>query len=153
MNIVRIAESVGLDAVQLYSVDLGHGNKPAEKELERYLRDLLEQVNIPARLSSHKAAGYNIPLPVIERLLADYPSIVAIHCIADGQYLRSVCELAAGRADVLTGGSLDGHRGFAGLQCLDQRFDCNGRGRRADVAQRPSRLRGQGCIRPLEPFR
>src|SRR5438270_61021 len=32
---IRIAESVGLDAVQLYSLDMGHGNRPTDEEQER----------------------------------------------------------------------------------------------------------------------
>jgi dihydrodipicolinate synthase/N-acetylneuraminate lyase len=111
-----------LDSVQLYSADLGHGNHPVPKELEAYFRAMLDQVSIPARLSSHKAAGYNIPLPVLERLLDDYPNIVAVHCIApDSQYLRCTVELCDGRADVLTGGLHDvlNNLSFGGQGYLD----------------------------------
>jgi dihydrodipicolinate synthase/N-acetylneuraminate lyase len=105
LPLIRIAESVGLDSMQLYSVDLGHGNKPADDELEHYFRQMLDDMTIPARISSHKAAGYNVPLPVLERLLADYPSIAAIHCITDDLlYLKRVIEIADGRCDVLGGG-------------------------------------------------
>src|SRR5580658_4451497 len=38
MPLIRIAESLQLDSVQLYSLDLGHGNHPAPKELEAYFR-------------------------------------------------------------------------------------------------------------------
>ncbi len=108
LPLVRIAETVGLDSMQLYSVDLGHGNRPVPKELDRYFRTLLDRMTIPARLSSHKAAGYNIPLTVLEGLLDDYPNIVAVHCIApDSQYLRRVVEIADGRAEVLVGGLHD----------------------------------------------
>jgi 4-hydroxy-tetrahydrodipicolinate synthase len=119
---IRIAESLGLDSMQLYSVDLGHGNHPAPKELERYFRTMLDDMAIPARLSSHKAAGYNIPLPVLERLLDDYPNIVAVHCIApDSQYLRRTVEICEGRADVLTGGLHDvlNNLSFGGQGYLD----------------------------------
>jgi len=119
---IRIAESLQLDSMQLYSVDLGHGNHPAPKELEAYFRTMLDQMSIPARLSSHKAAGYNIPLPVLERLIDDYPSIKAVHCIApDSQYLRRTVEICAGRADVLTGGLHDvlNNLSFGGQGYLD----------------------------------
>jgi 4-hydroxy-tetrahydrodipicolinate synthase len=105
LRLVRIAERVGLDAVQLYSVDIGHGNYPSDEELERYFRTMLEGMAIPARLSSHQAIGYNIPLPVIGRLLDDYPHIEAVHCISDNlRYLRGVIEVADGRAGVFVGG-------------------------------------------------
>jgi 4-hydroxy-tetrahydrodipicolinate synthase len=105
LQLIRIGESVGVDAMQLYSVDYGHGNLPVDKELERYFRTLLEHTSIPARLSSHFSVGYNIPLPLLGRLLDDYPHIEAIHCISPNlKYLRAVIDLADGRADVLVGG-------------------------------------------------
>jgi len=105
IELIRIGESVGMDAMQLYSVDYGHGNLPVEKELETYFRTLLEHTSIPARLSSHFSVGYNIPLPLLGRLLDDYPHIDAIHAISPNlKYLRAVIELADGRADVLVGG-------------------------------------------------
>ena len=105
LQLVRIGESVGMDAMQLYSVDYGHGNLPVDKELDAYFRTLLEHTSIPARLSSHFSVGYNIPLRVLGGLLDDYPHIEAIHCISPNlKYLRAVIELADGRADVLVGG-------------------------------------------------
>src|SRR4051794_17426864 len=105
LELVRVAESVGMDSMQLYSVDYGHGNLPVDKELEAYFRMLLEGTSIPARLSSHFSVGYNIPLPVLERLINDYDHIVAVHCISPNlKYLRAVIEVCDGRADVLVGG-------------------------------------------------
>jgi 4-hydroxy-tetrahydrodipicolinate synthase len=105
LQLVAIAQSVGVDAMQLYSVDYGHGNLPVDKELEAYFRTLLEHTSIPARLSSHFSVGYNIPLTVLARLLDEYPHIEAIHAISPNlKYLRAVIELADGRADVLVGG-------------------------------------------------
>jgi 4-hydroxy-tetrahydrodipicolinate synthase len=104
LRLVGVAEQAGLDAMQLYSVDMGHGNYPTDEELERYFRTLLEQTAIPARLSSHQAIGYLIPLPVVARLLEDFPQIEAVHCTADLAYLRQLIALTAGRAQVLVGG-------------------------------------------------
>jgi dihydrodipicolinate synthase/N-acetylneuraminate lyase len=105
LQLVAVAESVGVDSMQLYSVDYGHGNLPVDKELEAYFRTLLEGTSIPARLSSHFSVGYNIPLRVLERLLDDYDHIVAVHAISrDLKYLRAVIEMCEGRADVLVGG-------------------------------------------------
>ena len=104
LRVVRVAEAAGLDAMQLYSVDIGHGNYPTDEELERYFRTLLEEMTIPARLSSHQAIGYTIPLPVVARLLGDYPKIEAIHCISDLTYLREIIRATSGRAEILVGG-------------------------------------------------
>ena len=104
LRVVRIAQAAGLDAMQLYSVDIGHGNYPTDEELERYFRTVLDELTIPARLSSHQAIGYTIPLPVVARLLEDYPGIEAVHCTADLTYLRRLLEVTRGRAEVLVGG-------------------------------------------------
>jgi 4-hydroxy-tetrahydrodipicolinate synthase len=104
LRLVRVAEAAGVDAMQLYCVDIGHGNYPTDQELERYFRTVLEQMTIPARLSSHQAIGYTIPLSVVARLLEDYPNIEAIHCTTDLTYLRQLLEVTPGRAEVLVGG-------------------------------------------------
>ena len=103
----RIAESVGLDAMQLYSLDLGHSNVPSPPELERYFRTLLEGLSIPAVLSSHHFSGYVIPLGLIEKLLSDYPHLIGVHCTtSDLGYLARLIQLSAGRSQVHTGGPL-----------------------------------------------
>ncbi len=107
LTTVRIAESVGLDAMQLYSLDLGHSSKPSGPELERYFRTLLEAMRIPAVLSSHHFSGYVIPIDLLTRLFADYPHLIGVHCTtSDLGYLARVIEVADGRRDVHTGGPL-----------------------------------------------
>jgi 4-hydroxy-tetrahydrodipicolinate synthase len=107
LRTVRVAESVGLDAMQLYSLDLGHASKPSGPELERYFRTLLEAMTIPAVLSSHHFSGYVIPLDLLAKLLSDYPHLIGLHVTtSDLGYLSRVVDLARGRADVHTGGPL-----------------------------------------------
>ena len=107
LRTVRIAESVGLDAMQLYSLDLGHASKPSAPELERYFRVLLEGMAIPAVISSHHFSGYVVPLDLLATLFADYPHLIGVHCTtSDLGYLARLIELASGRADVHTGGPL-----------------------------------------------
>jgi 4-hydroxy-tetrahydrodipicolinate synthase len=104
---VRIAESVGLDAAQLYSLDMGHGNRPTDAEQERYFRTLLDSMSIAATVSAHSAGGYVISLGVIDRLLSDYPSIVGLNVSSpDIAYVTRVIDVVDGRADVHVGGSL-----------------------------------------------
>jgi 4-hydroxy-tetrahydrodipicolinate synthase len=104
---IRIAESVRLDAVQLYSLDMGHGNRPTDAEQERYFRTLLEHMTIPATMSAHQAGGYVISLGVIDRLLSSYPNIVGLNVSSpDIAYVARVIHVTDGRADIHVGGSL-----------------------------------------------
>jgi 4-hydroxy-tetrahydrodipicolinate synthase len=106
-TLVAIAEGCGLDAIQLYCLDLGHSNKPSEAELERYFRDVLERMNVTALLSSHIFGGYAIPLDMIARLLDDYEHLIGINCTnPDLKYVSGVIDVARGRADVHVGGPM-----------------------------------------------
>ncbi len=104
---VRLAEKHDFDAMQLYCVDLGHSNKPSDAELERYFRDLLEAMHLPAVLSSHIFGGYAVPIPMMASLLRDYPHLIGINCTnPDLKYVVRVLEVAKDRADVHVGGAM-----------------------------------------------
>ena len=64
-------KAAGVEAMQLYSLDQGHGNRPRPDEFERYLRDVLDHVEIPVVLSSHQAAGYWIQPDLINTLVGE----------------------------------------------------------------------------------
>jgi 4-hydroxy-tetrahydrodipicolinate synthase len=114
LAILRVAESVGLDAMQLYCLDCSHGNRPTDGELEAFLRTILERMSIPAVLSTHFLLGYMIPLDVIERLLADYPHIIGINASTnDLGYLTRLTQLVDNRVDVHVGGPMHALAGFA----------------------------------------
>ncbi len=83
-------------------------------ELERFFRTLLEQMTIPAVLSTHFLLGYMIPLDVLERLVDDYPHIIGINVSTnDLGYLTRVIQLVDGRADVHVGGPMHALSGLA----------------------------------------
>lgn len=104
-RLIKVAEAAGLDAMQLYCLDLSHGNQPTTPELERFFRTNLERMTIPAVLSTHFMLGYVIPVEVIARLLDDYPHLVGINCTTQSiPYLLSVLDVARGRAEVHVGG-------------------------------------------------
>ena len=103
----RLATDVGVEAVQLYSLDMGHGNRPRPGELERYLCDVLDAVDVPMVLSSHQAAGYAIPPELIDGLLDRYDSIVGVNCTnQDLTYLLRVLDAVDRRVDVHVGGPM-----------------------------------------------
>ena len=104
--LIQLAQSVGLDAMQLYAIDAGHANKLTPGEIERYYRDLLENMRIDAALSSHVFNGL-LSLDLIGALLDDYPHIVALNATSpELGYLSQLIELVDGRVDVHVGGPM-----------------------------------------------
>jgi 4-hydroxy-tetrahydrodipicolinate synthase len=109
----RLAADVGVDAMQLYSLDLGHGNRPRPDELEGYLTDVLDAVELPVVLSSHQAAGYYLPVDLVGRLLGRYDLIAGVNATnPDLTYLVRLLGVVAGRVDVHVGGPMQA------LSCL-----------------------------------
>jgi 4-hydroxy-tetrahydrodipicolinate synthase len=104
IDLATAAAKAGLDAVQVYSLDLGHGHLPAPREVERYLREVLEAVDVPLVVSTHQAARYTIDPVLLGSLLAEHPHLVGVNCThADLGYLAAVID-AAGDRDVHVGG-------------------------------------------------
>jgi 4-hydroxy-tetrahydrodipicolinate synthase len=73
------AARAGVDLVQLYPLDAGHGMIPTAPEQERYYRFLLERLDHPAAISVHVSVGYVTPIPLLVKLAKEYRSIEAIN--------------------------------------------------------------------------
>ena len=102
----QVAKS-GLDAMQLYSLDMGHGNRPRPEELEAYLRDVLDAVPCPVVLSSHQAMGYALPPALVGDLVERYDRIIGINFThPDVTELVRMLDAVAGRIDVHVGGPM-----------------------------------------------
>jgi 4-hydroxy-tetrahydrodipicolinate synthase len=107
VELLRLAERVGVDATQVYSLDPGHGNRPTPAELERYLRTALDATQRPVVLSTHQSVGYLVPPELLATLVADAPHVVGVNCsTGDVSYLQRVIDAVDGRADVHVGGPL-----------------------------------------------
>jgi 4-hydroxy-tetrahydrodipicolinate synthase len=78
-EVAREAVAAGVDAVQLYQVDAGHGMIPTVLEQEAYFRELLGEIDHPIAISFHIYAGYTAPIPLVAALCRDHPQIVAIN--------------------------------------------------------------------------
>jgi 4-hydroxy-tetrahydrodipicolinate synthase len=103
IEFVRLVEEIGLDCVQIYALEMGHGLTPSVAEQERYLRDVLEHTHIPTVLSLHRHAGYSYPVDLLDRIVDDYPQIVgAIVTTNDVLYLWEVLEVLGERIEVHT---------------------------------------------------
>jgi len=103
----RLVADTGLDAMQIYSLDQGHGNRPSNAELERYYLDVLDGIEVPSVLSTHQSVGYLLPVDLIASLLDRFPSIIGVNCSTnDVAYLVDVLAAVDGRVDVHVGGPL-----------------------------------------------
>jgi 4-hydroxy-tetrahydrodipicolinate synthase len=106
----RLAGDAGLDAVQIYSLDPGHGHRPTAAEAERYLRTVLDATAtnatatnatatnatatttnatdatataptpIDAVVSTHQSVGYRLRPAFIAELFDDYGHLVGVNC-------------------------------------------------------------------------
>jgi 4-hydroxy-tetrahydrodipicolinate synthase len=104
-----MAKEAGVDAVQVYSLDVGHAHSPTPEEIDDYFSEVLDAVEIPAVLSTHQSVGYRISADVIANLVKRYDRIIGVNCShADLGYLRMILDGCAAKADVLVGGPMQG---------------------------------------------
>jgi len=102
-----LAARCGVAALQVYSLDVGHGSQPTAAELERYFRSVLEATELPCVLSSHFLGGYVLSEALLERLFADYPTAIGLNVSSnDLAYLARVIERVPERVEVHVGGPL-----------------------------------------------
>jgi 4-hydroxy-tetrahydrodipicolinate synthase len=78
VSFLRAAERAGMDAAQICSLEIGHGSHPSVAEMEKYYSTAIESTSLPVYLSSHRAAGYLLPVDLIERLVNRYPSVAGV---------------------------------------------------------------------------
>jgi dihydrodipicolinate synthase/N-acetylneuraminate lyase len=110
VEFVRRTEKYKPDAIQIFSLDLGHAMKPNEAEMEKYYSTIIEATSCPIVLSSHMfSSGYLLPLDMIERLLDRFPSIVALNTgTPNTQYVAQMIRRFADRVEVHCAGPTNG---------------------------------------------
>ena len=105
----RRVEAVGLDAMQVYSLDMGHLGIPRPEELERYFTEVLDAVRIDCVLSTHFSVGYLVPVDLLVSLCERYPHVVGVNCSISGGDLPYLVRLLAAlppRVEVHVGGPM-----------------------------------------------
>ena len=111
---IRMAAKTGVDAIQIYSLDVGHGWKPGPAELEAYFRAALDVCTLPAILSSHSFMGYNVPIDMIERLAKDYDNLIGVNLTTpDILHLTEAIERLRPRLEIHVGGPMHALTGLA----------------------------------------
>jgi 4-hydroxy-tetrahydrodipicolinate synthase len=105
---LKLAADTGVDACQIYSLDVGHGWKPGTDELEAYFRAALDACPLPAVLSSHAYMGYNIPIDMLERLANDYDNLIGINLTtSDMLHLTEALARLRPRLEIHVGGVMN----------------------------------------------
>lgn len=100
----KLCAEVGVDAMQVYSLDIGHVGKPSNDEIERYLDDVLSSIAVPAVISTHFSVGYFVPIPVMARVCERYDHVIGINCTSpDINYLTQLSTTIHERIDIHTG--------------------------------------------------
>jgi 4-hydroxy-tetrahydrodipicolinate synthase len=100
-----LVREVGLDAAQIYSLDIGHGNKPSDRELEAYLSEVLESVDGPCVISIHQSVGYLYPIDLLRRSIDRFDRVLGLNMsTGDIQYLGRLIDAVDGRVEVHCGG-------------------------------------------------
>ena len=102
---LRRAEHNKLDFAQIFSLDIGHSAKPTPRELEKYYSTTIEASSIPVYLSSHYSAGYFLPIDLIEKLVARFPTIAGVaYGGPDVTYIDELVRRVGDRVDVVCAG-------------------------------------------------
>jgi 4-hydroxy-tetrahydrodipicolinate synthase len=109
-EVVELAEdavAAGVDATQVYSLDLGHGYLPTVDEQRTYLRTVLDHAPGDLVLSTHQSVGYHYDPALLDELLREYPRVVGVNVThRDLVYVTQVVDAVAGRVDVHVGGPM-----------------------------------------------
>jgi 4-hydroxy-tetrahydrodipicolinate synthase len=107
VKFLKLAADTGVDACQIYSLDVGHGWKPGPRELERYFRAALESVSLPCIISSHAFMGYNVPIEMLERLAREYEHLIGVNLTTpDIMHLTEAVAKLRPRLEIHVGGPM-----------------------------------------------
>ena len=114
IDFLAMAKATGVEAAQIYSLDVGHGHVPTPRELDHYFEEVLSAIDMPLVLSTHQSVGYVIPAPVIIALYERHPQLIALNIShQDPNYLRTLVDALSDRADIFVGGPHQGPLVFA----------------------------------------
>lgn len=79
-NIAFAAEAkrLGLDAIQLYPLTMGHSFVPTAGMLKSFYDEVLSAVEIPVVLSSNLSTGFEIPADILDKVVDDHPGVIGV---------------------------------------------------------------------------
>lgn len=102
----QMAVKAGVDAVQLYAVEGGHGMVPRPRELEAYFDEAISHIDSKIILATHRL-GYKIPVEMLKRLIDRYEDrIIAVNFIqAEASYLIDMHDTFGHQVKIYSGGT------------------------------------------------
>lgn len=107
IDFIKLAEGCGVEAAQIYSLDMGHLGRPRPEELERYFRDVLAVAQLPTVLSTHFSVGYMVPIDLLDRLSREFDGVIGVNCSTpDFSYLVRLLADLNPRVEVHVGGPM-----------------------------------------------
>jgi len=80
-EVAKEAIDAGVDAVQLYQLDNGHGMIPTPREQEAYWRELLDEIHTPVAISIHYEAKFKASTRLLQDLVTRYQQICAFSLV------------------------------------------------------------------------
>jgi 4-hydroxy-tetrahydrodipicolinate synthase len=105
IDYVAAVTAAGVDAAQIYSLDVGHAHRPSAAAVEAYLTDVLERTEIPAVISTHQSVGYKVPVTLLARLVERFDVVSGVNCShQDLGYLAEIIDAVGERVEVHVGG-------------------------------------------------
>jgi 4-hydroxy-tetrahydrodipicolinate synthase len=105
VTLAEDAQAAGIEATQVYSLDLGHGYLPTAAEQRAYLRAVLDHAPGDLVLSTHQSVGYHYEPALLAELLDTYPRIIGVNVThRDLVYVAEVVAAVDGRVHVHVGG-------------------------------------------------
>jgi 4-hydroxy-tetrahydrodipicolinate synthase len=104
----RRVKDTGVEAMQIYSLDMGHLGIPRPQELDAYFREVLDAIELPVVISTHFSVGYMVPIDLLCGLCDDYHSVIGINCSIgqDFTYLVRLLDEVDPRVEVHVGGPM-----------------------------------------------
>ena len=106
---VKEVDAIGLDAVHIYPIDIGHGAKPNREEMLQYYDAAISATQMPVILSSHHSAGYLLPSEVVQTLIDRHPQVRGLVCaVSNLLYMSEMVFKLGGQIEVHCGGPANG---------------------------------------------
>ena len=122
LEFLHLAHEAGMEAAQLYSLDVGHGHAPTPGELDAYFSEVIANAPLPIVPSTHQSVGYRIPHELVVELAQD-DNVLAVNCThPDLTYLSAVIDGVSPKKDVHVGGPM---QGLTALSFGGQGFLCS----------------------------
>lgn len=107
VEFVRMAADVGVDGVQVYSLEVGHGHVATDAEWEAYVDEVMDATEVPATLPVHFSVGYLPEVETLTRVVRRHDQVVGVNCTpADLRYLARVVDALDDDVEVHVGGPL-----------------------------------------------